>query len=212
MLWPEATAGPVPGLRTSVVRLLGAVLFGTVSVGLSPKPPVTPTPTLVVAVPEDDEEDEEPEEPPQAARARGASRLAATMAAPRRADSFTRNLRRRGKRTRPRERPDLCLPFPSGRGESGHGPAHRPERRRRRVVRPLAARRRRGTAPGADQRERGLRLPRGRCADDPRDSGRVRRPRRRRRRPGLLPRPRRVRAPRDGRRPGGPRGRRAVPD
>src|SRR3954462_3813970 len=106
MLCPEATAGPVPGLRTSVVRLLGAVLLGTVSVGLSPKPPVTPTPTLVVAVPEDDEEDEEEgeaggerEEPPQAARARGASRLAATMAAPRRADSFTRNLRRRGKRT-----------------------------------------------------------------------------------------------------------------
>src|SRR3954468_20186388 len=74
MLCPEATAGPVPGLRTSVVRLLGAVLFGTVSVGLSPKPPVTPTPTLVVAVPEDDEEDEEPEEPPQAARGGGAGR------------------------------------------------------------------------------------------------------------------------------------------
>src|SRR3954467_5131547 len=81
MLCPEATAGPVPGFRTSVVRLLGAVLFGTVSVGLSPKPPVTPTPTLVVAVPEDDEEDEEPEEPPQAARARGASRRGAPMAA-----------------------------------------------------------------------------------------------------------------------------------
>src|ERR1043165_7748234 len=102
MLCPEATAGPVPGLRTSVVRLRGAALCGPVSVGLSPKPPVTPPPPLVFAVPEDDEADEEPEEPPQAARARGASRLAATRTAPRRADSFTRNLRRRGIRTRPR--------------------------------------------------------------------------------------------------------------
>src|SRR4051794_7491011 len=101
MLWPLATAGPVPGVRTSVVSLVGAEVAGTVSVGLSPKPPVTPTPTLVLALAEGDPDDEDDEEALlHPARATGTSRLAATSAAPRRADSFTRNLRRGGKRTR----------------------------------------------------------------------------------------------------------------
>src|SRR3954470_2047444 len=87
-------AGPVPAARTSVVSFAGADVEGTVNVGFSPKPPVTPTPTLVVALPEEDPDAEDEAARLQAARARGASRLAATSATPRRADSFTRNLRR----------------------------------------------------------------------------------------------------------------------
>src|SRR6476660_2899735 len=95
MLWPLPTAGPVPAVRTSVVSLAGADVFGTVSVGFSPKLPVTPTPTLVLALPDEDPDDDD-EDPPQAARASGASRLAATSAAPWRADSFTGSRRGEG--------------------------------------------------------------------------------------------------------------------
>src|SRR3954465_5148487 len=98
-------AGPVPAARTSVVSFAGADVEGTVNVGFSPKPPVTPTPTLVVALPEEDPDAEDEAARLRAAGARGAgglqaggargaSRLAATSATPRRADSFTRNLRR----------------------------------------------------------------------------------------------------------------------
>src|SRR5947209_15136917 len=89
MLCPAATAGPLPCLSTSVVSALGAGVFGTVSVGFSPKPPVTDTPTLVVAplASVDDEEEDEPDDP-QATRVAGVSRQAATRTAPARCDRW----------------------------------------------------------------------------------------------------------------------------
>src|SRR5438270_26208 len=82
MLCPAATAKPLPCLSTSVVSALGAGVFGMVSVGFSPKPPVTDTPTLVVAplASVDDEEEDEPDDP-QATRVAGVSRQAATRTA-----------------------------------------------------------------------------------------------------------------------------------
>src|SRR5690349_19587741 len=88
MLWPAATAGPSPCLSTSVVRAVGAGVLGMVSVGFSPKPPATDTPTLVFApfTPVDEEEDE-PDDP-QATRVAGVSRQAATRTAPARCDRW----------------------------------------------------------------------------------------------------------------------------
>src|SRR3954451_9951111 len=100
MVWPAATAGPVPGVRTSVPSLVGAAPPGTVSVGFSPNAPATLTPELTeeadgAAAGDDDD-------PPQAARAAGAtSRPAVSTRALRRVgrwDSFTRNLRLLGER------------------------------------------------------------------------------------------------------------------
>src|SRR5919199_878259 len=126
-LCPDETAGPVPWARTSVVSFVGAGVFGTVRVGFCPKAPVTFTPTLLVAW-DDDEDDglEEVFEPPlHAARLTAASRLVArTTTRPRgdgrrdgRAESFTGDLRRRGKRTLHGNRPS-CAPGPAPRSEA----------------------------------------------------------------------------------------------
>src|ERR687886_252504 len=98
MVWPDVTAGPLPGLRTSVASLVGAAPPGTVRDGFCPKAPVTLTPELA----EEPDGAADEEEPPQAARAGAASNPAASTRAPRRdgrADSFTRrNLRLLGVR------------------------------------------------------------------------------------------------------------------
>src|SRR5689334_23825695 len=103
MVWPEATAGPFPWLRTSLLSLAGADPLGTVRVGFCPKAPVTFTPELVEEPDADPDADAGAfgEELPQAASAGVTSRPAASTNAACRADgrrnagadSFTRNLR-----------------------------------------------------------------------------------------------------------------------
>src|SRR5215213_7962617 len=115
MVWPAATAGPLPWVRTSEPSLVGAAPPGTVSVGFSPKAPATLTPELTEEADGDAEEDDE--EPPQAARAGATSRPAASTRALRRVwrgDSFTRNLRLLGERdaTTVRAEPGRLLGVP----------------------------------------------------------------------------------------------------
>src|SRR5690348_14478385 len=104
MVWPEATAGPFPWLRTSLSSLVGAVPVGMVSVGFCPNAPVTFTPELVEDPDADPDADDFGDELPHAASTGVTSRPAAsTNAAERadgrrrgRADICTRNLRRLG--------------------------------------------------------------------------------------------------------------------
>src|SRR3954467_6966216 len=99
MVWTAATAGPVPGVRTSGPSLVGSAPPGTVSVGFSPNAPATLTPELTEEA--DGDAAEDGDEPPQAARAGATSRPAVSTRALRRVgrwDSFTRNLRLLGER------------------------------------------------------------------------------------------------------------------
>src|SRR3954447_8281977 len=101
MVWPDATAGPFPWLRTSLLSFAGADPPGTLRVGFCPNAPVTFTPELAEELDADPDADDLGDEPPQAARAGVASRPAASTNAACRAegrrkdeaDSFTRNLR-----------------------------------------------------------------------------------------------------------------------
>src|SRR3954467_11253470 len=75
MVWTAATAGPVPGVRTSGPSLVGAAPPGTVSVGFSPNAPATLTPELTEEADGDAAEDDG--EPAHAARGGGGARRGA---------------------------------------------------------------------------------------------------------------------------------------